>query len=55
MSIFGLLDEGGKEICYRFGFGKGHLEKGGLDTEASSHGSEPAEELCRQTAVTSRV
>ena len=47
MSISGLLDGGGIEICYRSRFGKGHLEKGGLDTEASSHGLEPAEELRR--------
>ena len=47
MSISGLLDEGGREIHYRFGFGKGHLEKGELDTEVSSHGLESAEELHR--------
>ena len=41
MSISGLLDEGGREIRYRSGFGKGHLEKDGLDTETSSHSSEP--------------
>ena len=40
MSIFGLLDGGGREILHWFGFGKGNLGKGGLDTEASSHGSE---------------
>ena len=55
MSISDLLDEGGKEIRYRSGFGKGHLGKGGLDTKASSHGSEPVEELRQQTAATSRV
>ena len=55
MSISGLLDRGGREIRYRSEFGKGHLEKGGLDTETSSHGSELAEELRRQTAVTLRV
>ena len=47
MSISGILDGGGREIRYRFGFGKGHLEKCGLDIETSSHNSEPAEELCR--------
>ena len=36
-----LLDEGGREILHWFGFGKGHLEEGGLDTKASSHGLEP--------------
>ena len=48
MSIPGLLDGGGIEILYRSGFGKGHLGKGGLDTEGSSHGSEPTEELHRR-------
>ena len=43
MSISGLLDGGEREIRYRFALGKGHLEKGGLDMEASSHGSEPTE------------
>ena len=45
MSIFGLLDGDGREIHYRSGFGKGHLGKGGLDMEASSHDSALAEEL----------
>ena len=45
MSIFGLLDEGGREILYRSGFGKGNLGEGGLDKKAS-HGLEPIEELC---------
>ena len=48
MSISSLLDGGGKEIHYRSGFGKGHHEKGGLDTEVSFYGLEPVEELCRQ-------
>ena len=36
-----------ERICYRSVFGKGHLGKGGLDTKASSHGLELAEELRR--------
>ena len=55
MLIFGLLDGGGSKILHRFGFGKGHLGEGGLDTEASSHDSEPIEKLCRQTVTTSRI
>ena len=55
MSISGVLDKGGREIRYRFGFGKGHLGKGGLDMEASSHGLEPVEELRQQKVATSRV
>ena len=55
MSIFGLLDRGRREICYRSRFGEGHLKKGGLYTEASSHDLEPAEELRRQMVVASRV
>ena len=55
MSISGLLDGCGREIRYRSGFGKGHLEKYGLDRETSSHGSEPTKKLCRQTAATSRI
>ena len=47
MSISGLLDGDRRKICYRSGFGKGHLGKSGLDTKASSHGSELAEELRR--------
>ena len=47
MSISGLLDGGGKEIRYRSGFGNGHLEKCGLDTEASSHVSELVKKLRR--------
>ena len=47
MLISGLLNEGGRQILYKSGFGKGHLEKGGLDTKASSHGSEPAKKLHR--------
>ena len=35
--------------------GERHLGEGGLDMEASSHGSEPVEELHRQTVTTSRV
>ena len=38
-----LLDGCGREIRYRSEFGKGHLEKGGLDMEASSQGLEPVE------------
>ena len=45
MLISSLLDGGGREIRYRSGFGKGHLGKGGLDTKASSHGSELEKEL----------
>ena len=37
MSIFSLLDRGGRETLYGSGFSKGHLGKGGLDTEASPH------------------
>ena len=55
MSISGLLDEGWREIRYRFGFGKGHIGKGRLDTEASSHNLEPVEELRRQMMTTPRV
>ena len=55
MSISNLLDEGGREICYRSGFGKGHLGKGGHDTKVSSHGSKPIEELRQQTVATPRV
>ena len=44
-----LLDGGGREILRRFGFGKGHLEEGGLDTKASSQGLEPTD------AATSRI
>ena len=47
VDLCGLLDGGRREIRYRFGFGKGHLEKGGLETEASSHCLEQAEELCQ--------
>ena len=45
MSIYDLLDGGAREIRYRSEFFKGHLRKGGLDIEASSHGYEPVEEL----------
>ena len=38
MSISSLLDGGGREICYRSEFGKGHLRNGGLDTKVSSRG-----------------
>ena len=38
MSISSLLDGGGREIRYRSEFRKGHLRKGGLDTEVSSRG-----------------
>ena len=34
---------------------RGNLWEGGFDMESSSKGSEPTEELHRQTAATSRV
>ena len=45
----------GREIRYRSEFGKGHLGKSGLDTEASSHDSESVEELHRQMVETPKV
>ena len=47
MSISNLLDGGGRELHHRFGFDQRHLSEGGLDTETSSHSSEPTEELRR--------
>ena len=50
-----LLDRGGKEPHHRSGFDQRHLNEGGLDTETSSHGLEPAEELHEQATSTFRV
>ena len=41
MSISNLFYGRGREIRYRSEFGTGHVGKGGLSMEASSHGLEP--------------
>ena len=46
MQIIDMLDRVGKELHFWSGSGKRHLIEGELDTTSSSHGSEPAEELC---------
>ena len=43
MLISGLFDKNGRKALYRSGFSKGHLRKGGLDTEASPHDLEPTD------------
>ena len=55
MSISSLLDIGGRELHHRSRFDQRHLNEGGLDTETSSHGSDPVEELHRQATSTFRV
>ena len=55
MSISSLLDGGGRELYHKFGFDQRHLSEDVLDTETSSIGSEPVEELHGQATSTSRV
>ena len=55
MSISSLLDGGGKEPHHKSGFDQRHLSEGGVDTEMTSHGLKPTEELRRPAVTTSRV